>query len=128
MAGSPLATTKGLNKLTARQVSLAKPGTHGDGGGLYFRVRGESRAGVFRFHRDGKPTEMGLRGWPAVTLAMARERAMDARRLVADGIDPIEARGKHRKALAPKPTFGQCTLDLIAGRGVVLKCIVGKGM
>jgi hypothetical protein len=84
------------NKLTARQVSLAKP-VHGDGGGLYFRVGGESRAWVFRFHRDGKPTEMGLGGWPAVTLAMARERAMDARRLVADGIDPIEARGKHRK-------------------------------
>jgi integrase len=105
-----------LNKLTARQVSLAKSGTHGDGGGLYFRVRGESRAWVFRFHRDGKPTEMGLGSYPAISLSLARVLAANARTVVVTGGNPIAERKEGRRLAPPKPTFGKCAIELIASK------------
>ena len=122
-----------LNKLTARQVSLAQPWpagtlskkgkprlhaerTFGDGGGLYLRVRGDSKAFVFRFYWNHKPTELGLGSAFKVTLAEARDLADKARRLVAKGINPIEARKEGRKLALPKPTFGQCADSLIAAK------------
>ena len=41
---------------------------------------------------------MGLGRWPDVSIAEARERAAKARRLVRDGLDPIEERKKEREA------------------------------
>nr|WP_235599188.1 site-specific integrase [Brevundimonas naejangsanensis] len=48
--------------------------------------------------------EMGLGGYPGVTLAMAREAAREARDLVRRGIDPIEAAKEAREALKVTPT------------------------
>ena len=50
--------------------------------------------------------EMGLGGYPGVTLAMARETAREARDLIRRGIDPIEAAKDARAALMVKPTVG----------------------
>ena len=58
---------------------------------------------------------MGLGSYPAVTLAQARERAADARKLIATGHDPIEARkaaGRARKAI---PTFQEVARAVIEG-------------
>ena len=80
------------NKLTARQIVSAKPGRHGDGGGLYLVVsRTGARKWIFRFTSRGKPDEMGV-GGAAVTLAQTRDRAADARKFVASGVNPITAR------------------------------------
>jgi hypothetical protein len=96
------------NKLTARQIASAKPGRHGDGGGLYLVVsRTGARKWIFRFTSGGKPNEMGV-GGAAVMLAQARDRAADARKFVASGVNPITARREARMASAAKPTFGQC--------------------
>jgi hypothetical protein len=46
---------------------------------------------------------MGLGGYPAVTLAMAREAAREARDLIRRGIDPIEAGKQAREALKVTP-------------------------
>lgn len=93
-----------LNRLTPRTVAtLAKPGRHADGGGLYLSIGpGEARRWVFLFRWRGKLKEMGLGGFSSVTLARAREKAAAARALVADGINPIEA----KRATAAVPTFG----------------------
>ena len=68
-----------------------------DGGGLYLQV-GESSAKswLYRFMLNGRAREMGLGSLRAVSLASAREKAARCRALLADGIDPIEARKAER--------------------------------
>ena len=90
-----------VNKLTAREVSSAGIGKHGDGGGLWLVVRQNgSRAWVFRYTRLGKERTMGLGPLDRVSLADARSLARDARRLLAMGQDPINER-RARKSNPP---------------------------
>jgi integrase len=102
---------RSINRLSARFVETAAPGKHRDGGNLLLVVAPNgSRRWAFVYQRSGKETEMGLgsAGRGAVTLAEARERAMEARRLLLAGVDPLQAK---RKAEAPAPpagpTFGE---------------------
>nr|WP_314135721.1 integrase arm-type DNA-binding domain-containing protein [uncultured Brevundimonas sp.] len=101
-----------LNRLSPRAVAtLAKPGRHADGGGLYLSVGpGEARAWVFLYRWDGRLKEMGLGGLSSVPLAKARVKAAVARQLVADGINPIEAK-REAKAV---PTFGELADAVVA--------------
>ena len=74
-----------MARLTARKVGTAKPGVYSDGQGLRLIVGVTGgRKWVFRFMRRGRSQEMGL-GGAAVTLALARERAAEARRMLATG-------------------------------------------
>ena len=76
--------------LTARKVETAKPGRHGDGRGLFLYVKPTgSRSWVLRYQVQGRRRDLGLGAYPDVSLAMARERAAEARRLIANGEDPI---------------------------------------
>lgn len=83
-----------INKLTAAGVAKeSKPGLYSDGGGLYLQVaKGASKSWIFRFMIAGKSRYMGLGSIDTFSLREARERAKEARKLVADGIDPIDAR------------------------------------
>lgn len=91
-------------KLFARKVATAKPGKHSDGNNLYLIVsEAGSRKWVLRFTWRGKPREMGLGSASAVSLADARERAIDARRKIAAGTNPIEDRQRETGI----PTFGE---------------------
>lgn len=100
--------------LTARQVSTQKaPGMFADGAGLYLAVTSSgSRSWIFRFQIKGRRRDMGLGSVDHFPLAEARERAAAARRLVADGIDPIEHRAAQQAATAAATakatTFRQC--------------------
>lgn len=84
-------------KLTVNRVkSLAKagvPGMAGDGRGLYLQV---SKAGgvswIFRYKIEGKSRYMGLGAFPTVDLAKARCLADDARKVLSNGLDPLDAR------------------------------------
>ena len=58
---------------------------------------------------------MGL-GNAAVSLAKARDKAAEARKLVAAGVNPIEARREAERIAAGKPTFGQCADALLAAK------------
>ena len=81
--------------LTARKVETAEPGKHGDGRGLFLLVKPTgSRSWVLRYQLKGQRRDLGLGAYPDVTLARAREKALEARRLVADGIDPLAERKK----------------------------------
>jgi len=84
------------NKLTAAAVrAAAKPGLYGDGHGLYLQVSMfETKAWVFRYMINGRPRKLGLGPLHTVSLAEARAEALEARKLVRKGIDPIE----HKKA------------------------------
>jgi hypothetical protein len=90
--------------LTARFVLTAKPGKYSDGGNLYLVVSpSNSRKWVLRFTWRGRAKEMGLGSAINVTLADAREKAIDARRRIDRGINPIEERKREDKV----PTFGE---------------------
>ncbi|WP_439923343.1 tyrosine-type recombinase/integrase [Nitrobacter sp. JJSN] len=90
--------------LTARKVETAKPGKYGDGDNLYLIVsRSGSRKWVLRFTWRGKAKEMGLGSAGIVTLSNAREKAIAARRKIAQGVDPID----ERKRDGGIPTFGE---------------------
>jgi len=93
-----------VGKLSARFVETAsKPGLYGDGGGLYLKI-GEggatARSWIYRFALNDKPGKMGLGAVITVSLAEARDRAEDARKLVLDGIDPRDARRQAKAAAA----------------------------
>lgn len=84
---------RGINRLTALVVTRAKkPGMHPDGGGLYLQVtKSGAKSWIYRFMLKGKARHMGLGPLSAVSLAEARARATEARKLAKAGIDPIEA-------------------------------------
>jgi integrase len=106
-------------KLSAMEVAKAKgPAILHDGGGLYLRVSGTGpRSWVFRFQLDGKRRDMGLGPYPDISLADARERASEQRRLRHAGIDPLDAKAAQRKterlAASKGKTFRECALDFI---------------
>lgn len=95
-----------INRLSARTVATAPAGYHADGGGLYLLVSPTgSRSWVLRYQLNGRRREMGLGSAALYGLADARQRALEARRLLADGIDPITARASARAATGR--TWGQ---------------------
>lgn len=102
-------------KLTARKVETAKPGKHEDGHGLRLVVTASgARKWVLRYTWRGKRVEMGLGSATDVSLADARQRAADARKMVADGLDPL---AEARKAKAGTMTFRQAADALIESKG-----------
>lgn len=67
-----------LNRLgNAKQVAAIKaPGWHGDGGGLFLRIRKDgARSWVLVRQAGGKRVERGLGGFDTISLADVRERA-----------------------------------------------------
>ena len=83
-----------VRRLSALAVSRArKRGMYPDGNGLYLQVTKPGvRSWVYRYMLNGTPRHMGLGPLDAVTLADARVKALDARRLRLAGVDPINAR------------------------------------
>ena len=103
-----------LHRLTARRVETAKePGMYADGGSLYMRIApGGSKQWVFRYVRGGRLRDMHIGPVHTFSLAEARERATEARKLLVDGIDPLAAKRARIAALkaadAKAMTFQQC--------------------
>lgn len=107
-------------RLTALKVDKAKrPGMYADGGGLYLRVTKEgTKNWVYRFMLNGRPRWMGFGPLALYGLQEARGKALDARRLRHEGIDPIEARRsarlQARLEAAKALTFKQCAESYIS--------------
>ncbi|MCZ6721694.1 MAG: Arm DNA-binding domain-containing protein, partial [Proteobacteria bacterium] len=83
-----------IGRLSARTVATRKRrGMYPDGGGLYLQVTAAgARSWLYRYMLHSRTRYMGLGPLHAVTLAEARVKATEARRLRQAGIDPIEAR------------------------------------
>jgi len=100
--------------LTVRRVeSETRAGMFADGHGLYLHVSAlGAKSWVFRYTFRGKRHDLGLGSVSLFSLAEARDRAFTARRLIAEGRDPIEERQAARigKAveLARGMTFDAC--------------------
>ena len=92
----------------ARVKTLSKPGRYGDGEGLYLNIApGGSKSWVQRITIEGRRRDMGLGGYPAVSLARARRRAADNRAAVADGRDILSERRR-----PATPTFREAALTV----------------
>ena len=108
------------NRLSRKAVEARKrPGYSCDGGGLYLQTSASrSKSWIFRYARNRKTREMGLGSLDTVSLAQARQKAAEARKLLADGLDPIEARTAQRIAedadRAKAITFAKCCEQYIA--------------
>lgn len=108
-----------IEKLSARSVATKKkPGVYGDGVGLYLQIgKSGSKSWLFRFMLNGKAREMGLGAVHTISLAEARIKAAECRKLVKDGIDPIEARKAEDAAKklgeAKAITFAECVKSYI---------------
>jgi integrase len=106
--------------LSARAVAtLAKPGRHADGGGLYLSASARDgvprRSWVYLFTWRGKLKEMGLGPYPLVSLAEAREQRDRWRKELKAGRNPIEAR-RAKKAAHGAPSFGECAAAFLEAK------------
>ncbi len=89
--------------LSAVEVKrLTSPGFHAVGGvsGLHLQVtKTGARSWILRAKVGLKRRDIGLGGYPDVTLAQARDKARETREAIAEGIDPVEQRKAARQAL-----------------------------
>jgi integrase len=108
-----------MPKLTARKAEALKdPGHYVDGDGLALVIgkRG-GKSWVLRTMVRGKRRDIGLGGYSWVSLAEAREKAREARKIAREGGDPIAQRLTHVAC----PTFAE------AARQVHADQVVGQG-
>lgn len=112
--------------LTVAEVKAKPPGRYADGGGLYLLVKASgARSWVFRFMLNGRGRDIGLgsaAGVGSVSLANARRKADEFRRMVWDGVDPLAERSERQAAVkaqgsakaASQMTFRSAALAYIA--------------
>lgn len=119
--------SRSRNRLSATFVAkIKKPGRYPDGGGLYLQVttgiHGDVRKSwVFRYTApDGRKREMGFGAAGNLELVQVRRKADAMRRLLSDGVDPIEHRDAERERLqreaANAVTFKQAAEQYIEMR------------
>jgi Arm DNA-binding domain len=98
---------------TVKQCESAAPGRHCVSESLYlFVTPNGAKRWIFRFTspRTKRVTESGLGSYDVLTLAEARAKVHDYRRMVAKGVDPIdEKRGKDKDSV----TFAVVAADYI---------------
>ena len=110
----------GIHKLTARKCETAKPNPEHrystylpDGGSLYLRIaRAGSKYWVYRYRERGgnrRLRELGLGGFPGVSLAEARIKADTLRQQHRDQADPLTHRraAEARRRSVPHSQSGQ---------------------
>lgn len=103
-----------MGKLTVKAVEKkTTPGLYGDGGGLTLQItKSGVKSWLYRFMIKGKAYGMGLGPVHTITLSEARERASAARKLLIDGVNPLEAKRQRQidteMAKARQMTFDQC--------------------
>ena len=91
-------------KLSATRVkALSDPGCYSDCEGLHLFIGKNGRKSwVQRITVDGRRRDIGLGGFPTVSLAQARKRASDNREAIGNGRDPVAE--KRRPSI---PTFSE---------------------
>ncbi len=110
-------------KLTVKQIDSSKPKEKdyklSDGGGLYLLVK--TNGGKYwrlKYRIDGKEKLLAIGIYPTITLADARRKRDDAKRLLADGIDPNQQRKEQKQAskIDSINTFKNIALEWYEGR------------
>jgi integrase len=108
-----------VDRLVKAKAKARRPGWYHDGHGLYLQIAEGGASWVYRYMLNGRARWMGLgSAVDAITLAEARERAREARKLLVDRVDPIERRhselAAQRVAGATTMSFQECADAFIA--------------
>ena len=92
-----------VSELGALEVKrLAQPGLHSVGGvtGLKLHIATTgARSWIFRATVGSRIRDIGLGGFPTITLGQARDLARDAHIMIRNGIDPVEDRRRLKAKL-----------------------------
>lgn len=108
-----------MGKLSSIYIQKTnESGRHGDGDGLYLQISDKGhKSWIFRFMINKRSREMGLGSLDLVTLAEARIKTAECRKLLLIGTDPIEAGRAARQAQAfseaKMMTFDECAAAYI---------------
>jgi Arm DNA-binding domain len=126
--------SRSIHRLSAKAtVAKRLPGYYADGAGLYLQVAASAareergveagttaRSWIFRFDLNQRRREMGLGPLSIVSLAEARSRAAECRKLLHEGKDPLAIRlasqsQAEAQAQAAQPTqcFDECAAAYI---------------
>ena len=101
-----------LNAMMVKK--LTKVGRHSDGNDLYLQItKSGSKSWIFHYMMNGKAREMGLGSLDILSLAEAREKAADARKLLNAGSDPILAKRIQETKIADSHSFQECAQKYI---------------
>ena len=106
-----------MGSLTLRRIAAIKgPGRYGDGRNLFLAVSPTgSKSWAFLYTLNRRHRQMGLGSIDLMGLEDARDRALELRRLVKQGVDPIDARAASMAKPAPRiTTFQEVAEDCIA--------------
>jgi hypothetical protein len=98
----PKATGKHREKsLTAASVrTIVEPGFYADGNGLYLKVTATgSKRWVQRLLIRGRRRDIGLGSCSLVSLAEARDVALDNRKVARSGGDPVEEKRRSKAVM-----------------------------
>jgi integrase len=86
-------------RLNPKTIDSLSPGTYSDGNNLYLIVKETgARTYMLRYQWQGRPQKMGLGAPRDVSLKDARDKAIDANRLLAKNINPRDDRDEKRYA------------------------------
>lgn len=108
-----IAAIKPESGVTVRRMAIQSK----HGGGLKLEVRTSGiRRFVYRYKIAGKAGEMLLGGYPAMTLAKARQAHGKAAELVKQGIDPLTVTKQAKAKNIEMPTLGEIYHDWLAMR------------
>jgi len=87
-----------VKRLSPAAVKRLGPGRHADGNGLYLEVDPSgARRWFLRTMVQGKRRDVELGSVQLVSLAAARAKAADLRKVAREGGDPVAARDKDRR-------------------------------
>ena len=119
------------DNLSDAKVRSAKPGAKPyklyDGGGLFLLVPNGSRYWRLKYRIAAKEKLLAIGVYPDVSLSEARAKALGARGLIRDGVDPVVERRRHRagqalpqrKSSRPSPTSGSPREPTLGLRAIV---------
>jgi hypothetical protein len=86
------------HKLTSAELKAKPPGKYSDGGGLWFHMRPDGGSQWFlRYTIFGRRHEMGLGGFPDVSLKAARDEADKWHAVLREGKDAIKERERQQR-------------------------------
>src|SRR5690606_20492255 len=95
--------------------AVKEKGRYHDGGNLALQVNANgAKSWLFLYMLKGRARQMGLGPVGLVTLAEARDLAFVNRRLLLQGIDPIDHRQAERAKQLSGTTFKECAEKFIA--------------
>ena len=93
-----------MGLLKANEINKIKQkGIYSDGDGLRLRVdKNNNKNWVFRYSMFGKSKDMGLGKFPIVTLSDARQKLVNAKKIIYEGKDPIKLKKEKQIELKRK--------------------------